>query len=228
MDKVEVKFGEWIGSGFELYKENLGVLILASLIAMVLSVATLGILAGPMMAGVLLITLSLFDKKEPRPQVGDVFKGFDYFLQTLLFFIVWGLGIFVASVILGLVPCVGQLASVLLVFVAHAFLMFGLFLIIERQMDFWPASMASFEKIKTNFLPFLGFSVVVGIIGSIGGIACGIGVCLTAPIQACILTVAYREVFDGVIRPSATSGKPINAPKTEQETADDPISDDKL
>ena len=33
MDKAEVRFGEWFEKGFNLYKENLGTLVLASLIA---------------------------------------------------------------------------------------------------------------------------------------------------------------------------------------------------
>ena len=204
MKKVEVKFGEWFERGFELYKANFGILIFASLIVLILSVVTLGILAGPMLAGLLLITLGLFDKKEPRPEVGGIFKGFDYFLNSFLFVVVWGAAIFVASIILSLVPCIGQIVSLCLVFAAQAVLMFGLFLIVDKQMAFWPATVGSFDKIKTNFWQFLGFSIVAGIIGSIGAIACGIGAAFTLPIQACILTSAYREVFgeaEGQTRP---------------------------
>lgn len=198
MNKPQVKFGEWIEKGFNLYKANFGILVLVSLIAGALSTVTLGVLAGPMMAGVLLITMSLFDSKEPKPEVGDLFKGFNYFLQTFLFVLVWGVALFIASFILGIVPCVGQLASICLVFIAEAFLMFGLFLIVDKEMDFWSASIESFNKVKTNFWPFLGLAVVASIIGAIGAIACVIGVVFTLPIQLCILTVAYREVFGGV------------------------------
>lgn len=201
MEKVEVKFGEWIGEGFNLYKDNFGTLVLASLIAWVLSAVTFGILAGPMFAGLLLITLSLFDKKEPKPEFKEVFNGFNYFLNSFLFIIVWGVAILVASFLLALVPCIGQIAAILLVYVVQAFLMFGLFLIVDRQMEFWPASMESFNKVKTNFWPFLGLSVVSSIIGWIGSIACGIGVAVTGPIYVCILTVAYREVFGQVASP---------------------------
>jgi uncharacterized membrane protein len=197
MDEVEVKFGEWIEKGFNLYKENFGMLVLASLIAVVLSTVTVGVLAGPMFAGVILITLGLVDKKEPKPEVGNLFKGFEYFLDSFLFVILWGIALFLVSIVVGLVPCIGQLASIFVVFVAHALLMFGLFLIVDRRKEFWPASVESFNKVKPYFWPFLGFSVVTSIIGSIGAIACGIGVIFTLPIQACILTVAYRDVFGG-------------------------------
>jgi uncharacterized membrane protein len=195
MDKVQVKFGEWMENGFNLYKNNFVILVLASLVAGVLSVVTLFILAGPMIAGILLITMALFDKQEPKPEVGDLFKGFDFFLNSFLFVFVWGIALIIVSFLLGLVPCVGQLAALFVVYAAQAFLMFGLFLIVDKNMEFWPASMESVNKVKTNFWPFLALSIVSSIIGSIGAIACGIGVVVTAPIQACILTVAYRDIF---------------------------------
>jgi len=197
MDKVDVKFGEWIEKGFNLYKENFGILVLVSLIAVIVSAITVGVLAGPMAAGVLLVVFQLHDRKEPKPEVGTLLKGFDFFLNSFLFFIVWGVAIFVVSLILGLVPCIGQVASLFVVFVAHALLMFGMFLIVDRNMEFWPASVESFNMVKRNFWPFLGFSVVSNLIGSIGAVACGIGVVFTLPIQVCILMVAYREIFDG-------------------------------
>jgi len=197
MDKVDVKFGEWIEEGFNLYKENFGILVLVSLIAVIVSAITVGVLAGPMAAGVLLIVFQLQDRKEPKPEAGTLLKGFDFFLNSFLFFIVWGIAIFVVSFILGFVPCIGQVASLFVVFVAHALLMFGMFLIVDRNMEFWPASVESFNMVKRNFWPFLGFSIVSNLIGSIGAVACGIGIVFTLPIQVCILMVAYREIFDG-------------------------------
>ena len=197
MDKIDVKFGEWIEQGFNLYKENFGILVLVSLIAVIVSGITVGVLAGPMTAGVLLIVFQLHDRKEPQPEVGNLLRGFDFFLNSFLFFVVWGIAIFVVSLILGLVPCLGQLASLFVVFVAHALLMFGMFLIVDKKMEFWPASVASFNMVKRNFWPFLGFSIVSNLIGGIGAVACGIGVVFTLPIQVCILTVAYREIFEG-------------------------------
>ena len=197
MSKIQVKFGDWIEGGFNLYKANFGTLVLASIIVVVISAITAGILAGPMLAGLVLVTLQLLDRKQPQPDAGKVFKGFDYFLQSFLFVVVWGIGILIGSVILGAIPVLGQLASIAFVYAAQAFLMFGMFLIVDRQMDWLPASTESINTVKANFWPFFGLSAIAGIIGSVGAIACGIGVVFTIPIQGCILAVAYREIFDG-------------------------------
>ena len=193
--KVDVKFGEWIQQGWELYKANIGVWIVASLLAIVISIATVGILSGPMMAGMIWMALALVDKKDPKPQMGDVFKGFDYFLQSFLFCLIWGIIMLAASFLLHLIICVGSVVAIILPIVLETALMFGLFLIVDKKMEFWPASMLSLNVVKPNFFPFLGLMVVSMVIGHIGMIACGIGVIVTMPIAVCILAVAYRNVF---------------------------------
>ena len=195
MQKVQVKFGDWMEGGFNLYKANFGTLVLASIFVVVISAITAGILAGPMLAGLALMTLELLDRKGPQPEAGNVFKGFDYFMQSFLFVVVWGIGILIGSAILGVIPVIGQLAAIAFVYAAQAILMFGMFLIVDRQMEWLPASTESINIVKANFWPFFGLSTVAGIIGSIGAIAFGIGVVFTIPIQGCILAVAYREVF---------------------------------
>lgn len=207
MTEVTNKFGDWIKEGFDIYKNNLGLLIVASLIAFLLTAVTLGILSGPMFAGMVLIVLKLRDGSQPPPIAGDVFQGFQYFLPSFLFFIVWGAIIFVGTLILSFIPCLGQILTICLWLAAAAFLMFGIFLIVDKKMDFWSASMASIDKVKPSFFPFLGLAVVAGIIGEIGALACGIGVIITMPIYFTILAVTYRDVF-GSEAASPAQGSP--------------------
>lgn len=193
--KTEVRFSEWFEKGFNLYKENIGLLILASLIAVILSAVTAGILMGPMLAGLIYIVLGCLDNRLPKPEVGNVFKGFNYFLNSFLFILVWGLVTVILSIVLHVIPILGQLLSFLAGFVVQALIMFGMFLIVDSEHNCWPASRKSYEIVKTNFWPFLGFSAVAGILGGLGAILCGIGVAVTLPIQVCIIGVAYREIF---------------------------------
>jgi len=213
MQKLDVRFSNWIEEGFHLYKNNFTTLVLASVIALVLSTVTFGLLAGPMIAGLIVVTLQLLRKKEPRPDAGRVFRGFDYFLNSFLFFAVWGFVILLGSFILALFPIIGQLLSLFFVYAAQAFLMFGLYLIVDKQLNFGPASRESIATVKTNFWPFFGVSTIASIIGSIGVVAFGIGIVLTIPIQACILAVAYQEIFGRTGQPapadSASAAEPF-------------------
>jgi hypothetical protein len=191
---TEVKFGDWISKGFDLYKENLATLIVATLIAVVLSAVTAGILAGPMMAGLILIVLDLVDRKG-KPDVSRLFNGFQHFAQSFLYVLVWGLIIILGSTLLNFILCVGTLAAIAGSLALSTLLMFGMFLIVDRGMAFWPASMQSLQTVKAQFFPLLGFFIVAAAIGQIGFILCGVGAVLTMPIAYCMLAVAYREYF---------------------------------
>jgi hypothetical protein len=193
-----LRYGRWLEEGFYLFKRNAGVLILSSLIAVILSVATAGILAGPMTAGMILITLSLLDSPEQKVDVGLLLKGFNYFVDSFLFFLVWGVATGIACLFISRFPCLGHLAAIFVIYVAQALLMFGPFLIVDRGMGFKDASSESYRRVSADFWHFLSFSAIASIVGTIGAIFCGIGVILTLPIQACIVTVAYRDVFERV------------------------------
>jgi uncharacterized membrane protein len=103
----------------------------------------------------------------------------------------------VTTFLLKLISCTG-LALILLTLVSiviGTLVMFGLFLIVDRKMNFWPASLASINLVKTNFFPFAGLLIVAMVLGCVGTLACGIGVIITLPIGACIIAVAYRDLF---------------------------------
>ncbi len=195
MQTQPVKFSEWIQGGLNLYKDNFGILFTATLIAILLSGLTLGILAGPLAVGIVSIVLRLIDKQEPKPEIGDVFSGFDRFLPSFLLFLGVGVVSFIGSAILGIVPVFGGLLGLLFAYGLGTVVMFGIFLITERKLDVVPAVTTSFETVKDYFWPFLGLYVVTCLLSSIGLILCGIGVIFTAPIMACVLGVAYRDVF---------------------------------
>jgi hypothetical protein len=195
MEQLMVNLGEWFEKGFKLYRENFLKLIPVTFMALILTVTSVGILAGPMLSGVLIITLALLRRQHPKPEIFDIFKGFRFFINAVVFVLGWGLLISAGSLVLMLIPGIGQLLVLFFIYSAQAFLMFGPFLIVDQDMDFLRATITSFNTVKRNFWPFLSVSAVAGVIGSIGCIAFGIGVIVTVPLQVCILTVAYDAVF---------------------------------
>ena len=185
----KVDIGGWISEAFEVYKANFALLCVATLLALLLSVFTCGVLAGPMWAGLTMILLRVSRQEQPAPQIGDLFKGFEFFLQSLLYVVV----IFAASFILGFIPMLGQVAPMLLM----PLVMFSVCLIVDQKLEFWPAITASFEKAKTEYVPLLVLWLVASLISAAGAILCGIGAILTAPFSAIVTVVAYRHLFEG-------------------------------
>lgn len=187
-------FGDVLTRAFELYKINMGLLILVHLVAGLLALVTFGILAGPLYAGVSIIMLNLYDQKEPKPVTGDLFKGFDYFLPAFLLFLVIAAVMILVSMVTGPLSTIAGLA-------VGTVTMFSYFLIVERKLDFWPAVVESFNMVKTNFWVYLGLYVIGSIIAGLGLIACCIGVIVTAPYLSCVQVIAYRETKPAVKDP---------------------------
>lgn len=188
MKKVGIDLAQVLQAGFELYKRNFGILLLVNLIAMVISSLTIGILAGPMAAGIVMVTLRLLDGREPKPGVGDVFKGFEVFLASFIYMIIILAITTLASFIL---PGLSMVVS----YVLATLTVFTIFFIAEDRMDFWPAIVRSYEIVKDNFFAFFLVVLVAGLISSAGLILCCIGIIFTAPYYYCVLAVVYRKHF---------------------------------
>ncbi len=185
-----------------------------------------GILVGPMMAGLALVTLRLVDN-QGKPEVSTLFEGFSYFLQSFLFVLVWS-AIMLAAYLIGLATCglIVPLVSVVGLFLG-ALLMFAPFLIVEKNLAFWPASMKSLEMVKPNIWPLLGYFLVASMIGSAGSALCGIGVIVTMPISWCMYAVAYRALTAGGDAPAeaAPAPQPPPAPVPEPAPAPEPVQE---
>ena len=188
MASGKVDVGGWLSEAWGLYTANVGLICVAGLLTGLLGFFTLGVLAGPLWAGLTLVILRASRKDQPAPLIGDVFKGFDVFLQALLLFV----ALVVAGLIVGRIPMVGRLASTLL----YPLVMFAICLVADRKMEFWPAIMTSFEKAKTEYVSLLVVSLLGQVISAAGALLCGVGAILTAPFGAILSVVAYVHLFD--------------------------------
>lgn len=203
MSKIDVDFGGWMQEAFELYKKDFAVLLLVNLVALVLSFITAFVLSGPMYAGVAIVTLGLLDGTSPKPVVGDVFKGFQFFLPSFLLMLVILAATMVVSMVLG--PL-----STIATWVFSTITMFSIFLIVEQKMDFWPAIVASYEVVKENFWVLLALVIVASIVSTLGFIACCVGIFVTMPFYYCVLAVAYRKIVGAPSGPTAaTDDEPL-------------------
>lgn len=189
-----VDIGNALKRGFDLYKENITTLLIATLLASIISVVTVGILAGPMTAGLTLITLRLVDRQEPKPEIGDLFKGFSFFVPTLVYVILLVVAQLIGSFILRLFPFIGVLLSSLFSMALNTAVLFAMFYIVDQKMDVVAAIQKSFDVVKTNFWVFLGLSIVAGVVSSLGIIACVIGVIVTAPMYLSTISIVYRDL----------------------------------
>ena len=95
----------------------------------------------------------------------------------------------------GLCAMGGFLLCVFPMYIVMGLLMFTIPLVVERGLSPVDALRTSFEKTKGNWLMFTLFAFVAGLIAQVGIIGCYIGVVATLPLHFLITSVAYRDVF---------------------------------
>ena len=184
------------------------------------SAVPMGILMGPMMCG---LYLAFFKKRRGEPiEFGTIFKGFDYFAQSVvatLLHVVPILVIVVPAYILFYVffilsvavqgdePNPAAMFGVMgmfvifwiVVFVVIIFLSIGFTfvypLIVDRKLQALDAVKLSFRAAMKNFGGLLLLMFLTALMGIGGVLLCYVGMFLVFPVSYGALAVAYEQVF---------------------------------
>jgi len=229
---------ECLKAGWALIKDRywlfLGITVVGILIA---GLVPLGILMGPMMCGIYLV---LFQQMRGRPvEFAMLFRGFDYFVESLLatliqfvpifvllvpFYVFFGIGLagFVAhhrqaggtqdtAQIVGLLAGVSTFIFVAIVvsFVIGILFAFTYPLIVDRKLKALPAIQTSMKAAMANFWPLLGLVLLNALLGMVGMFCCYIGAFLVTPVMLAGLAVAYRQIF-GLNEESLPPAPPVS------------------
>lgn len=183
------------------------------------SVVPFGILLGQMMCG---IYLALFKTRRGQQiEFGELFKGFDYFgdsvIATLLHlvpimvvfvpsYIVFYIGIFFlmprngeadpAAMLsfFGLFAVFWIVMLVLIILVSVGFT-FAYPLIVDRRLSGLNAVKLSIKAGMANFWQLLGMLLLNGLLSFVGVLFCYVGAFLVLPIGFAAIATAYEQVF---------------------------------
>jgi len=176
---VRASGGRWIGEGWELVKADLGNYIVISLLFAVLSGVPL--IQGPLIAGFHIFTMKKLMGR--NAEIGDLFKGFNFFVPTL-----------VASLLIGLFTFAGTLLCLIPGLVVAAMYKFTYLFIVDKRMDFWPAMQASHAVVKNDYFGFTMFMILAFLVNLLGVLCCIVGLLVTIPLTFAAITVAYKEI----------------------------------
>lgn len=190
----EIKIGEYIGKGFEVFKQCFGSMVgfflLTAVITFVLgiipilgSIAT-AIIGAPLGAGFTFVGLSVI--RGQSYTFKDFFKGFNnkYFLQLFLISIVGG-AITALGFFLLIIPGI-------YIVVAYSF---AVQIAIDWELDFWEALETSRKLITKKWLSMFLFLIVLTLINIVGLLLLGIGILFTVPLTICSMLVAYDDIL---------------------------------
>jgi Predicted integral membrane protein len=215
---------ECLKAGWNLVSDQYWLFVGMCAVAMIVgSAVPLGILMGPMMCG---MYLAFFRKRRGLPiEFGTLFKGFDYFGQSVVAALLHVIPIMVVVIGCYILVYVGMFATmiaasqvgedaapvamlsfvfVMLLFYAIVLLLvilisvgftFAYPLIVDRGVPGFDAVKLSFRAAFANFWRLLGMSLLGGLLAIGGMLLCYIGILLVFPITLSAVAVAYEQVF---------------------------------
>lgn len=161
--------GTCLSSAWSVFKNNFWTHVVTSLLVALVASVSAGLLTGPMVVGY----MRMIDKERQGQSVsiGDVFRGFDDFVPS-----------FVTGLISMLVLWVGFMLCFIPGLLIMALPSVALYLVAQGERD----GVAAFTKAWRIVIKNLGSAflcaLILGIVGSLGSLLCGIGVIFTLPL----------------------------------------------
>ena len=194
----DVDIGRCLSRSWDLLTRHFWLIVGASFVLGLIQGAV-GLLAGVCMGGLYFLLLKLI-RRQPA-EFGDAFAGFSLaFLQ-----------LFLAGLVSGLLSFMGFLFCLLPgIYLAVAWI-FALPLVIDKNLDFWPAMELSRKIITRHWWLFLGFLLVNFLVTLLGLAVCIVGVFVAQPLVLGALAYAYEDIFGrqpAAAPPSAPAAQP--------------------
>ena len=163
-----------------MVKDDLGNFVLVALVFAILNGVPI-ILQGPLLAGFHIYCMKKLLNR--RAEFADLFAGFNFFVPTL-----------VAFIVMSLFTALGSLLCIIPGLVVAAMYKFTYLFIVDKRMEFWPAMQASHAIVKQDYFGFTMFLLALAGVNLLGALCCIVGVFVSIPVTIAAITVAYQEI----------------------------------
>lgn len=194
---------------------TLGICLVGFLVA---SAAPMAVLMGPMMCGMFICCFAMMDNE--RPTFAMLFKGFDFFIESLVATLIMvGLSL-VVMIPVGILCFFGMFAAaaaaqnggeamggvlILLLSLGYIFAMvcvsmlfvFSYPLIVDHNLSGWEAVKLSVRAAWANFGNVFRLTVLNGLVSMLAVLLCYLPVLLVIPVSLFTQALLYRRIFPG-------------------------------
>ena len=184
-----IDIGSALSRGWALVRDNMAVLIGASVLGWLISIGlafvpVLGWAVGIVLMGGL-DYMFLRRIRGEEVQIGDVFAGFNIAMVQLV----------LAGLVKWLLTSFGLMLCILPgIYLAVAYV-FALPLVIDKKMDFWPAMEVSRQVVHRHWWSMFALVIVLALVAAAGCLACIVGLLITIPVSSAALMYAYEDLF---------------------------------
>ena len=176
--------GTCVSAGFSGLKKDPVTHIVATLLVGIVGGVSAGLLSGPMFVGYM--RMIKVEDEGGKAEIADVFKGFDDFVPALL-----------AVLLSSIIVSVGFMFCILPGLLVMALVPTAAYLVAVGEKDGVNAIKRAFSAVKENLLGAFICSLILGIVGSLGAIFCGIGIIITMPITLIGMYHMAKQLTNG-------------------------------
>jgi len=189
--KYDVTITKWLRKGWEIFKKDAGYTIAFAIIGAILyGLASIlipfgigGMVIGiPLSAGFMIIGLMLYRKQQT--EFARYFWGFRH-LVPLLFYSIVSTVFIAIGIILLVIPGIYLVVAYL----------FAPYLIVDKNIDFWPAMEISRRKVNKHWFGMFAFCLALLFINLLGSLPMFLGLFVTVPFSLYAGAAAYEDIF---------------------------------
>ena len=184
----EIHLGKWINESVDFVFSNFTDFLIISIIYVILIIVAAStlllkfIVAGPLTVGLFYI---IFNKMRGGSiHVGDLSKGFNFFIAAVL-----------ADILISVFVAVGFIFLIIPGIVISALYMFAFPLILEKELDFWEAMETSRKVVSKHIFELSVFMFLLYVFCLIGLMLLLVGFLVALPIFFVAVAMAYRDIF---------------------------------
>lgn len=220
MQDIEFRTGviqpiECYKEAWELIKSQYWLLLAITILGVMIGGATMYVLLGAMVCGIFYCYFQAIDGK--KVEIEGLFKGFGYFVPSLIVTIVIVAPVLIVFSIL-YVPLivtamsgarisqselyamfgtmmVAEIIFSIFMVCLHTLLMFSFPLIVDKKLPAWQAMRTSARAVWANLSGVVGLFVAGFVVSLIGYLMLCIGIYLVIPLMFAAQVVAYRKIF---------------------------------
>lgn len=187
VEKRDINLGNWISRAWDLVTAELGAFIILGFIWLIVVGVTSGtvigefLVMGPLTVGLFLV---IFEKMRCKDvKIGDIAKGFNYFVAAVL-----------ADILVWVFIGVGLMFCIIPGLIVAAFYLFTPAFIADKNLDFWEAMEASRKLAKDHLFEMIIFAIILGLINVVGALVCVVGLIFTIPLTKAAIAIAYDDL----------------------------------
>ena len=209
-EKTMFPVGEMIGRSWDIFKDNVGPLLGATLIFCVVCIGASAIpfvgvfvylaVLGPLTLGYYKIVRSTI--RGEGGEIGELFFGFKDFLPP-----------FLAGLLIALFCSVGTLLCVIPGILAGIIYSLTYLVMLDGEKDFWQAMETSRKLVMANFGQWIILMLALIALNLVGALVCGVGMLVTGPMAAIVVVLAYD--MERPETPVDVSAEPVEPAETE-------------